>query len=353
MTNINAAWLIVNYACNNKCLWCYAGASGQNNMPYAQALKTIDLLKKIDVSRVILIGGEPTLYPTINGIIKYSKQNDLRVSIVTNGRKLAIKENLDKLIDAGIDGISISVEGSCKRVHDYITSVPGSYAQTMRGIKNCVATKAQISTTTTICNENISDLENILDLLVDYDVKDIGFNICTDSPNAVSPKNTISPNVAAKIIESLYARGKSKNVVVRSITPLPICNINKEIREDMLEKKILNKFCQMYAGSGLAIDPQGNILPCVHWADYSLGNLHKNHIRTKKQFTQFWTNPNKLPYKFRQALSKYPANCCKSDKKYWGKCIGGCPLFWFKYNPEQEIKGLEEVPEPKKRFSLF
>ena len=40
-------------------------------------------------------------------------------------------------------------------------------------------------------------------------------------------------------------------------------------------------------------------------------------------------------------LGKYPSTKCRDDG-CWGKeCSGGCPIFWSKYDPQKEIKGLK------------
>lgn len=177
-----------------------------------------------------------------------------------------------------------------------------------------------------------------LDLLVDLGVENIGFNICLPSlsaPNQID--SCISPIEAAKIIESLYIYGKGRGVKIKSITPLPLCNFSPEIRKDMLRNKRLNTLCQMYTGSALAIDMSGDIFPCVHWSDYPLGNIKD---LDGDSFIRFWEEQQGLPSKFREALAKYPTDKCADDNEFWGKCIGGCPIFWLNYVPKNEIRGL-------------
>jgi len=344
MVKLKTTWLVTNYTCDNHCDWCYAEDNECDKniiMPKQLAFESIDFLDSLDVKKIILIGGEPTVYPHIIDTLRYAKSKDINIGMVSNGRTLKNKEYLEQLFDAGLGGASISIQGSNPGVHDSITNVGGSFDDSVRGIKNYGELKTPISTSTTMCEKNVEDLENIVGFLSDLGVEKIGFTTCTNSPGSNQNNDIISPTRAAKLIEKLYTHGKERSVEVRSITPLPLCNVDEKIREEMLEKGVLNYSCQMYRGSGLAIDPTGNILPCVHWSNYPIGNIKKeNKLLTPDEFNDFWFNENKLPSRLRKELWKYPSVKCKKDSKYWGECIGGCPTFWSDFTPDLEIKGL-------------
>lgn len=338
--NIRNIWLVINYVCNNKCIWCYEEGQIAKTMSRELSFEIIDFLNELGINSLSLIGGEPTLHPNIFEIISYSKNKGINSGLVTNGRKLSDKNFLEKLVNAGMKGVGISIEGFNPETHDNITRVKGSYTETIKGIENCIEIKVHTVTTTTICKENVDYLENIINVLSEKGVKDIGFNICTPSPNTKN-ESCINPKEASKLIEKLYLYGKGKDVRIKSITSLPICNIYSEVREEMLSQRLLNQFCQMYTGSGFAVDPEGKILPCVHWPEHPIGSiLEKCSVISVDKFINFWENPEELPYKLRKFLLKYPSQKCAEDTKHWGNCIGGCPLFWIYNEPEKEIKGI-------------
>lgn len=338
--DIRNIWLVINYVCNNKCIWCYEEGQIAKTMSKKLSFEIINFLSELEINSLNLIGGEPTLHPNISEIINYSKNKGISPSLVTNGRKLSDKSFLENLVNSGMKSVGISIEGFNQETHDSITKVKGSYQETIKGIENCVEMGVHTITTTTICKENIDYLENIIDVLSEIGIKDIGFNVCTPSPNTKN-ESSIGPKEASKLIEVLYLYGKEKDVRIKSVTPLPICNINSEIREEMLSQGLLNKFCQMYTGSGFAIDPEGEILPCVHWPEHSIGSILENGSIIKvDKFLKFLESPEELPFKLRSSLLKYPSQKCVEDTKYWGDCIGGCPLFWIYNEPSKEIKGI-------------
>lgn len=338
---IRNIWLIINYVCNNKCVWCYEEGQIAKTMSKELSFESINFLSELGINYLNLIGGEPTLHPNISEIINYSKNKGVNPSLVTNGRKLSDKNFLENLVVSGIKSVGISIEGFNSETHDNITKVEGSYQETIKGIENCVEMNVPTITTTTICKENVDYLENIIEVLSEIGIKDIGFNVCTPSPNTQN-ESCVSPKEASKLIEKLYLYGRSKDVKIKSITPLPICNISSEVREEMLSKKLLNQFCQMYAGSGFAIDPEGSILPCVHWPEHPIGSILENgSVMNVNNFIEFWESSEGLPFKLRDSLLRYPSKKCAEDTKYWGNCIGGCPLFWTYNEPEKEIKGMD------------
>jgi len=104
-------WLEVNLIekCNAKCEWCVEkrGYHPIGHANWAEILYKILGTKK---QNILLLGGEPTLYPYLENIIRNLWCNKRNVFMTTNGINLThefIKQNL-----VGLSGINISV-------HDY------------------------------------------------------------------------------------------------------------------------------------------------------------------------------------------------------------------------------------------
>jgi len=57
----------------------------------------------------------------------------------------------------------------------------------------------------------------------------------------------------------------------------------------------------------------------------------KGKFLYKENFSAIWEK-GELTNQFRDELWQYPSPVCK-DCKYWGGCIGGCPLLWSIYDP--------------------
>jgi len=91
--------------------------------------------------------------------------------------------------------------------------------------------------------------------------------------------------------------------------------------------------CQIFSGNALVVNFNGDVLPCSHWSDLSLFNIKE--VKTREKFEEKMEKG--IGLKFRKSLWKYPSKSCTQCRE-WGKtCVGGCPLFWLKYNPNKEL----------------
>ena len=88
----NVAWISLTYNCNNRCNWCYALSNLNEN--HKKTLKKehekpiVKLLSLLDIKRVILIGGEPTIYSNLSKIVEKLTDKGIVTGMVSNGRKL-------------------------------------------------------------------------------------------------------------------------------------------------------------------------------------------------------------------------------------------------------------------------
>jgi radical SAM protein with 4Fe4S-binding SPASM domain len=109
----------------------------------------------------------------------------------------------------------------------------------------------------------------------------------------------------------------------------------------MKENKAISHGCHILFGTNFVLDPNGDILPCVHFSNYPLFNIYQNgKIISPEKFRKIWEDPKGINQKFRKILRRYPSKKCR-EGNCWGPCTGGCSVFWLKYDPEKEINGFE------------
>jgi MoaA/NifB/PqqE/SkfB family radical SAM enzyme len=86
---------------------------------------------------LILTGSEITLRRDLPELAKRARMAGFEhVRIQTHGMHLAQPDYCDALIDAGVDEYFVSVAGPDAASHDAITTVPGSFERTLRGLEN-------------------------------------------------------------------------------------------------------------------------------------------------------------------------------------------------------------------------
>jgi radical SAM protein with 4Fe4S-binding SPASM domain len=335
-------WMILGYGCNNHCLGCYALSMNNSSgpMPLTYAKDVLSVMGRHGVRNCLILGGEPTLYPDLPRIISCAKDNGVRTTLITNGRRLNSIAYLEKLLTAGLKRLVISVEGSNEVIHNKVTGEE-SFAETMAGIKNAVHLGVRVITLTTIGLTNHMDCLELPKVLSDLGVRDISFNcgIPTMDKGGADPSESLAPDQIAEIIIRVHERYTNKAIKLCFNLTIPACLIPENELKVMLADKTVQVGCQMYRGLGAAFDPKGSILPCTHLPDFPLlTNCQdgKGHFKLGDEFFKVWEDESQGPADFRRRLWRYPAKKCRGCK-YWGACIGGCPVFWAHYDPRNFI----------------
>jgi MoaA/NifB/PqqE/SkfB family radical SAM enzyme len=126
--------LVLTGSCNNNCRFCYQERKFFLDTEKARSL--ISEAKKSGENHINFFGGEPTIHPDFLGLVRYVKGQGLDFSLNSNLRLLSYKEVAEKI--AGFDPVLIqtSLHGHYPEIHDKLTRTPGSFEQTVKGIKN-------------------------------------------------------------------------------------------------------------------------------------------------------------------------------------------------------------------------
>ena len=109
MHKIRYLRVVVTDSCNLNCFYCHH--EGMKSLNLDQLMTCIDVLTRCGIMKVKFIGGEPTIYPELNQLIKEikSKDQEIDISLITNG--IVSEETLNKLADSRIDRINVSLHG--------------------------------------------------------------------------------------------------------------------------------------------------------------------------------------------------------------------------------------------------
>ena len=111
-------------ACNLRCRMCYfSGSKGREMSKERMSLEHIDKISKSVFDKALKLqigcGGEPSLYNNLLYIVEKAKEYRVPyISLTTNGNLLK-KEDLRKLVIAGLNEITISVHGVQSETYEY------------------------------------------------------------------------------------------------------------------------------------------------------------------------------------------------------------------------------------------
>lgn len=162
------AWEITR-SCNLSCRHCRAAA---DKGPYPGELSTekcfqvIDEIAALGKPIVILTGGDPMLRENVYDIARYGTEQGLKMVMSPCGTLLD-EENARRLKEAGIDRISLSIDGATAGTHDDFRRVTGAFDDVMRGIEAAKKAGLEFQVNTTVTRVNLRELPDILQLAID------------------------------------------------------------------------------------------------------------------------------------------------------------------------------------------
>jgi heme b synthase len=139
--------------------------------PYEGELSTDEIKKVLDDIAsfckpiIILTGGEPMMRDDILQIARYGDSLGLRMVMAPCGMLLT-EEKAKALKEAGIQRISISIDGPDAKSHDEFRGVPGAFDGAMAAIENAKKAGLEFQINTTVSKLNLDRLPEILDLSV-------------------------------------------------------------------------------------------------------------------------------------------------------------------------------------------
>ncbi|MFH2007324.1 MAG: radical SAM protein [bacterium] len=127
----NLGYIQITRECNQLCRFCSNPPSGESATAERIRSQVDDLLAR-GCDGLILTGGEPTLFEELPELISYATRRGAPCRIITNGQRLAEGDLVDRLVDAGLRHLHVSLYSHRSDVQDMLTRNPGSWDRIQR-----------------------------------------------------------------------------------------------------------------------------------------------------------------------------------------------------------------------------
>lgn len=200
------AWEVTR-ACAYACVHCRADAMhvpDPNELKTDEALRLIDRIATFGNNPILIFtGGDPMMRKDLHELIAYATQKGLRCSLTPTATALPTTERLEKVRDAGIRRIALSLDAPSPEIHDAFRQVAGSWQRTMDILHRAQAIGLSVQVNTTVAKHNV----DILDQMVPF-IQEVGavqwslfFLVPTGRAQAES---MISPEQHEKVFNWLY-----------------------------------------------------------------------------------------------------------------------------------------------------
>jgi len=306
--------LALSYACNNDCAHCY-NEPARRDMPSLETdgwRAVLDRLWAIGVPYVIFTGGEPTLRADLPELVAHAEGLGQVCGMNTNGRRLADRELVERLMQAGLDHVQITLASHRREPHNRIVRAE-AYDETVAGIRNALDAGLHTITNTTLTEDNAADAEAIIDFLA-------GLGLTTFAMNGMIHAGCGAGNAAAlgvgrlrEVLTRVRDRAAERGMRFIWYTVTRYCELSP------LAMGVGLRFCNA-AEYSVCIEPSGDVLPCQSYYEPA-GNILRDpweHIWESDLFTTIRLRRE------RPRRSDLPEEC--HDCERLRLCGGGCPL---------------------------
>jgi radical SAM protein with 4Fe4S-binding SPASM domain len=300
--------LAITYRCNNDCAHCYNAR--ERNFPelHAENWKHIlDQLWALGVPHIVFTGGEATLRNDLPELIAHAESNGQITGLNTNARRLADPKYVQKLVDAGLDHVQITIESCEEQIHDEMMRAKGAFRQTIQGLKNVLDTRLYVMTNTTMLRSNVHKIPDTLDFLAGLGVPTVGLNALIYAGQGLTVGTGLHERELQPVLDMAVKKTTEHNQRLIWYTPTQYCNF------DPTQVNLGVKGCTASLYS-MCIESNGNVLPCQSYYQ-PLGNMLTD------PWESIWNHKLSVQLRERHGL---PAKC--EGCPVVAECGGGCPL---------------------------
>lgn len=270
----------VTLRCPLKCTHCYVDASEQEAdgvLSTQEAFTVIDQIRMTGTPVVVLSGGEPLLREDIYAIAHYGTAKGLRMVMGTSGY-LIDHVTAEKLREAGIRAVAISLDSIDPAVHDSFRGLEGVWERAVQAIGHCRSEGIAVQINMSVMRSVISDVEDVIGLGTSLGVRDyqIFFPVPTGRAQHIKP---ISSEEYEELIRQILIRYRNSDVNIR-----PTCAPQFRRIADSLG--IINPAWGRGCLAGITycrIFANGDVTPCPY-LPVSAGNVRET------PFSEIWNN---------------------------------------------------------------
>ena len=298
-------------SCNLNCRHCGSSCVSSNStfLDLGLIKKTLDeVAASYDTKDiwVCLTGGEPFLHPDLIEIIRYSKALGFRCGITSNGT-LITKELANRIAEAGLDTITISVDG-LDESHDWFRNQKGAFRKTIKGIENLRYAGLQAEAISVIHKKNIAELDDMFDFF--YTNKFYAWRVVNMEPIGRAQLNDellLDADGMKRMLDFIKSK-RQKNLDMKisfACSHLLPLEYESEVRDWY--------FICMAGISVASVMVNGDIASCLdieRCPEFVQGNVKKNN------FVDVWEHKFQIFRRDRTSESKVCSSC--KDKKICG-----------------------------------
>ncbi len=298
--------------CNERCIHCYIPNGKKDkgfDMPTSKVKSILDEYSKMGGIHVTLSGGEVFLHKDIIEIVKYCRLKDFKVTILSN--LISLKDDqISELRKQNISLIQVSLYSMTPEIHDYITTVKGSWKKTKDAIEKLVAADIPVQISCPLMKANKDGYKDVLLYARSLKIKAQTDYIMMGRADLTTDNlaNRLSLEETEKVIRDIINYDFDYAEEYANVSP-----ITDEIQFDM-ERYLKQPVCGV-GYDNCCITANGDVYPCAGWQGYVLGNVYKNTL------TDIWENSERIKQLRTITEASFPECAVCEARQYCSRCL--------------------------------
>lgn len=170
----------LSHVCNNRCVFCVSGQMTELRMakptPLDELEQRFDEAAARGITKVTILGGEPTIHATFFPILEHALALGFRtIEIFTNGVRLDKPDFIERVMALGRDRFCwrISIQGWDRATHDATTKKPGAFDRIVKGLESLAALGQTITCNMCVVEQNYRSLVLLPEFVVRYAIAQV------------------------------------------------------------------------------------------------------------------------------------------------------------------------------------
>lgn len=337
--------IILTHGCNLRCEFCFEKEAGyrlSDRIEYEELRKLVDLCGEAGVRYLFLTGGEPLLYPHLVEILQYVSENYPSISptIATNGLLLEDAIYCQRLLDAGLRYIDISLKGANSESWVRATGCDGLSRQ-MKAIRNISLLPIEFTCSMVITHDNVAEVCDAVQMAHDNGAKQFSFTFYIDNSHSFDKDRAyLQKNNPISLIGAFVSQVESLCAITDSWWveySYPMCIFTEE-QLKVLEGRLAGP-CQLHLGNAITVNTRMELMPCDMYIATNLGRFGKEFstLRELEELIEGRDAQGSL-----SDICRLPSSKCMSCD-YLERCYGGCPVLWKNYSFDSLMSFKEEA----------
>lgn len=295
--------------CNERCIHCYIPNSSKDSgidMSFDLVKKIINSFTDLGGYHITLSGGEALLHKDIIQILRFCREKDLQISLLSNLISLT-DEMVEVLKEVNLSLVQVSLYSMNPEIHDMITTVKGSFNRTKAAIEKLHKANVPLQISCPIMKANHIGYDKVLEYARSLKIKAQTDYImmaqsdgCTDNL-----ANRISIEETRTVLQDILDYDHQYDELLSEVKPIKSLDIDQASKLPICGAG-LNEIC---------VAANGNAFPCAGWQSFVVGNLYTQSLE------DIWFNSPKLLEVRAVTRKDFPKCLICDDREYCNICL--------------------------------